>query len=492
MKMELDVLRTIAGALLLGGWVFVFWFVKRVNEWYYVGRLGEMACTLPPGDLGLPFIGNMLSLFTSLRSGDPNSFIQSLVSRYGKTGIYKTHLFGCPSIIVCRPELCRRVLTNDELFKLGYPKSTYLISGRKSLHNVTSAEHARLRRLISAPINGHESLSMYIPLIEEAVVNSLDEWASMQQPFQLYTEMKTATFKVMAHIFMGSVNNSTFWTKEDLFGDYMKGIVSMVINLPGFAFHKALQARKELVKVLQSVLNEKRVIMTKSNQPKAKKDMIDLLMEVEDEDGQKLEDEHVVDLLLTFLAAGFNGSAITTLWAMLHLTEHPEILEKAKEEQDEIIKRRPSTQKGLKLKEIKQMNYLAKVVDEMLRMTNILSIFREAKVDVPMHGYTIPKGWKVLVWTGAVHMDSETYENPKDFNPLRWDNIKTKAGAFIPFGAGSKLCPGSSLSKLVMTIFLHYFVLNYELKRLNPDAPIRYTHGPVHEDKCLVELYKIS
>ncbi|XP_042988703.1 beta-amyrin 11-oxidase-like [Carya illinoinensis] len=141
----------------------------------------------------------------------------------------------------------------------------------------------------------------------------------------------------------------------------MKGIVSMVINLLGFAFHKALQARKELVKVLQSVLNEKRVIMTKSNQPKAKKDMIDLLMKVEDEDGQKLEDEHVVDLLLTFLVAGFNGSAITTLWAMLHLTEHPEILEKAKEEQDEIIKRRPSTQKGLNLKEIKQMNYLAKI-----------------------------------------------------------------------------------------------------------------------------------
>lgn len=36
-------------------------------------------------------------------------------------------------------------------------------------------------------------------------------------------------------------------------------------------------------------------------------------------------------------------------------------------------------------------------------------------------GYTIPKGWKVLVWFRSVHLDPETYENPREFNPSRWD-----------------------------------------------------------------------
>ncbi|KAL0005493.1 hypothetical protein SO802_013054 [Lithocarpus litseifolius] len=71
---------------------------------------------------------------------------------------------------------------------------------------------------------------------------------------------------------------------------------------------------------------------------------------------------------------------------MVHLTEHPEALKKAKDVQEEIIKRRPSNQKGLSLKEIKQMEYLAKVIDEMLRMTTIFSLFREAKVDVSING----------------------------------------------------------------------------------------------------------
>jgi hypothetical protein len=48
------------------------------------------------------------------------------------------------------------------------------------------------------------------------------------------------------------------------------------------------QARKKLVKVLQSILDGKRV-KAKSNQHEGKKDLMDLLMEAEDEDGQKLE-----------------------------------------------------------------------------------------------------------------------------------------------------------------------------------------------------------
>lgn len=36
-------------------------------------------------------------------------------------------------------------------------------------------------------------------------------------------------------------------------------------------------------------------------------------------------------------------------------------------------------------------------------------------------GYTIPKGWKALVWFRSVHLDPEIYPNPKEFNPNRWN-----------------------------------------------------------------------
>jgi ent-kaurenoic acid hydroxylase len=90
------------------------------------------------------------------------------------------------------------------------------------------------------------------------------------------------------------------------------------------------QARKELVKILQSILDKKRMRAKSDDEHKGKKDMMDLLMEVEDEDGQKFVDEDIVDLMLGFFAAGFGSTTTSTLCTMVQLSEQPEALKKAK------------------------------------------------------------------------------------------------------------------------------------------------------------------
>ena len=47
-------------------------------------------------------------------------------------------------------------------------------------------------------------------------------------------------------------------------------------------------------------------------------------------------------------------------------------------------------------------------------------------------------------------------------NALNLQNLIAKAGTFLPFGAGSRLCPGNDLAMLEIAIFLHHFLLNYE------------------------------
>ncbi|XVE57481.1 hypothetical protein DITRI_Ditri04bG0094200 [Diplodiscus trichospermus] len=78
------------------------------------------------------------------------------------------------------------------------------------------------------------------------------------------------------------------------------------------------------------------------------------------------------------------------------------------------------------------------------------------------NSYTIPKGWSVLVWTRAVHMDPESHSNPEEFRPARWDEQIPKVGSYHPFSAGNMICPGADLAKLEISIFLHYFLLNYK------------------------------
>ncbi|OMO93113.1 Cytochrome P450 [Corchorus olitorius] len=138
------------------------------------------------------------------------------------------------------------------------------------------------------------------------------------------------------------------------------------------------------------------------------------------------------------------------------------------------------------------MEYLPKVIDESLRRSNFaFSIFRKAEADVELNGYTIPKGWKVLVWHRAIHMDPNIYSNPKEFLPSRWVDHKFKAGSFIPFGAGIRTCPGAALGKLEISIFLHYFLLNYKLEELNPKGPIKWLPSPHPVDNCLARVIKL-
>ncbi|XVE57482.1 hypothetical protein DITRI_Ditri04bG0094300 [Diplodiscus trichospermus] len=488
--MGLDLLALILGVL-LGTYVFLFGFLKKVNEWRYVSCLGEKKHSLPPGDMGWPIFGNMWSFLKAFRSKDPETFIYNLVKRYGRTGIYKTYLFGCPSIIVSIPETCRKVLADDEKFGLGYPVSTKRLTGKKSFHSIPNSEHKRLRRLTTAPINGHEALAMYIGYIEDIVIHSLDEWASMKEPIEFLKEMRKVAFKVITHIFVGSSAESILGTVEKYYTDLNYGLKSAAINIPGFAFHKALKARNMLIKILQGVLDERRAKSSQIIDSNEKQGMIDLLMEIEDENGQKLEDEDIIDLLLMFLLAGHESSAHAGMWAIIYLHDHPQMLQKAKEEQEEILKKR--TKKGLTLKDIREMNYLQKVIDETLRRTSLsFCNFREAKVDVHINGYLIPKGWKVLVWNRGVHMDPEVYPNPKDFLPARWENHKPKAGSFLPFGAGSRICPGADLAKLEISIFLHYFLLNYKLEQINPGGPMVYLPLPRPVDSCLAKVMKVK
>ncbi|KAK7303619.1 hypothetical protein RJT34_14529 [Clitoria ternatea] len=464
--------------------------LKNVNWWLYESKLGVKQYSLPPGDMGWPFIGNMWSFLRAFKSKDPDSFISSFLTRYGRTGIYKALMFGNPSVIVTTPETCKRVLTDDEKFKPGWPRSTIELIGKKSFIQMPFEEHKRLRRLTSSSINGMEALSLYLTYIEDCVKTSLEKWATMGQ-IEFLTQIRKLTFRIIMHIFLSSESDPVMEALEREYTALNHGVRAMQINIPGFAYHKAFKARKNLVAIFQSIVDERRKIR-KGYLPGKARDMMDALIDVKDDDGKKLSDEDIIDIMLMYLNAGHESSGHITMWATYFLQKHPEYLQKAKAEQEEIVRKRPPTQNGLILKDIREMDFLYKVIDETMRViTFSLVVFREAKADVTINGYFIPKGWKALVWFRSVHLDPEIYPNPKEFNPYRW-NKEHKAGEFLPFGGGSRLCPGNDLAKMEIAVFLHHFLLNYRFEQLNPKCPVRYLPHTRPMDNCLGRVMKCS
>ena len=116
------------------------------------------------------------------------------MDRYDETGVYRTVMFGKPSIMVCTPDACRHILGDEENFKLSYPETIQELIGRKSFHSMSNEEHKHFRLITAAMINGSESLSKYIKRTEDVMVGSLEEWAKMDHPVEFLTERKKAAY----------------------------------------------------------------------------------------------------------------------------------------------------------------------------------------------------------------------------------------------------------------------------------------------------------
>lgn len=149
-------------------------------------------------------------------------------------------MFGSPSVIVTIPETCKRVLTDDDAFKPGWPLSTLELIGKKSFVGISYEEHKRLRRLTAAPVNGHEALSVYLQYIEENVISALDKWAKIEQ-IEFLTELRRLTFRIIMHIFLSSESDYVLEALEREYTALNYGVRAMAINLPGFAYHRALK-----------------------------------------------------------------------------------------------------------------------------------------------------------------------------------------------------------------------------------------------------------
>lgn len=76
--------------------------------------------------------------------------------------------------------------------------------------------------------------------------------------------------------------------------------------------------------VFQSIVDGRRNLKKDDATHTKKKDMMDSLLDVEDENGRKLTDEEVIDIMLMYLNAGHESSGHITTWATIFLQDHLE------------------------------------------------------------------------------------------------------------------------------------------------------------------------
>ncbi|XP_061363266.1 abscisic acid 8'-hydroxylase CYP707A2-like isoform X1 [Gastrolobium bilobum] len=455
---------------LFASFLFIVLFNSLIKSFFFPSKGRELP--LPPGSMGWPYIGETFQMY----SQDPNVFFATKIKRYGS--MFKSHILGCPCVMISNPEAVKFVLNKAQLFKPTFPASKERMLGKQAIFFHEGEYHANLRRLVLRTFMP-EAIKNVVSDIESISQTCLKSWEG--KLITTFLEMKTFTFHVALLSIFGK---DEILYREDLKRCYYtleKGYNSMPINLPGTLFHKAMKARKELSQILEQIISTRR---------KMKQDYNDLLGSFM---GEKtgLTDEQIADNIIGVIFAARDTTATVLTWIIKYLDENPSVLEAVTEEQESILKGKEESveEMGLNWADTKKMPITSRVIQETLRVASILSFtFREAVDDVEYQGYLIPKGWKVLPLFRNIHHSPDNFKEPEKFDPSRFE-VAPKANTFMPFGNGTHACPGNELAKLEILVFLHHLTTKYRWSVVGAKNGIQYGPFALPQNGLPITLY---
>lgn len=430
----------------------------------------------PPGDLGLPFIGNTLGFLR-----DPD-FASKRHRKYGS--IFKAQILGQPTIFLKGAEANTFVLTHEnKYFQVEWPSSVKNLLGPLSLALQTGHVHLQRRKLMAQAFQPR-ALAGYVPAMSEICDRYLRRWAE-QETLTWYPELRNLTFDIASKLLVG-LDNAHATKMGHWFEVWCQGLFTVPINLPWTRFGKAYRSRDLLLQELE------RLIRQRQQQTDVGDDALGILLKARDDEGNPLSIEELKDQVLLLLFAGHETLTSALASCCLLLAQYPKVRAIAQSEQA------PFNNQPLTLDALKQMPYLDQVLKEVLRYTApVGGGFRKVLETCEYGGYQFPEGWSLLYEIAQTHYDSELFHNPDQFDPERFgsERAEDKAKTFghVPFGGGVRECLGKEFARLEMKIFVAKMLQSYCWELLpDQDLSLVTVPTPHPKDGLRVQFRRLS
>ena len=231
--------------------------------------------------------------------------------------------------------------------------------------------------------------------------------------------------------------------------------------------HRAVQTLRTRI---QSFIDERR------KSPSERNDFLSILLQARDEDGNPMSDEQLMAECLTLFGAGHETTATALTWCWYLLCQHPEIYQKVRQEVDRVLQGRTPTYADLA-----QLPYCLQVFKEALRIyPPAYAISRRALREVEIDGYLVPKNRIILIAPYTMHRREEFFPQPEKFDPDRFVPEREKQlprHAFMPFGAGPRICIGNHFSMMEGHLLLAALAQRVSFSLVS-DQPVEV--DPVH------------
>jgi len=236
--------------------------------------------------------------------------------------------------------------------------------------------------------------------------------------------------------------------------------------VPTGANRRLREARRVLDTRIQAIIRDRR------QNKDERGDLLDMLMAARDADtGQGMTDEQLHHEIAVMMFAGHETTAAALTWTFYLLSQNPAVLARLRAELDANLAGRVPA-----VRDLPHLPYNRMVVDEALRLyPPALGITRQTIAPDEVGGYRIPAGAGVSMIFFNVHRDPRFWDNPERFDPERFTPERSAGRppfAYLPFGAGPRLCIGNQFALTEAQIVLAAITQRFDFELL-PGHPVR-------------------
>ncbi len=239
---------------------------------------------------------------------------------------------------------------------------------------------------------------------------------------------------------------------------YEREYILQILRGPGSPFRRVRRARHMLDGLIEAEIARRR----KREEPA--EDILSLLIEASDGEGERLSDAQIRDHVLTLLFAGHDTTTSTVSFLFWELSRAPEWRARLIAERDRVIGNAKADATLL----FAEMPELSQAVDETLRLYPPAWVGpRRVVADFEFAGHRVPAGLPVSYCSWASHRLPHVFEDPEAFRPERWsaeERAKLPRGAYVPFGGGPRICIGKRFGELEIRVIAAEMLGRYVLE----------------------------
>ncbi|KAK9101281.1 hypothetical protein Scep_024711 [Stephania cephalantha] len=196
--------------------------------------------SIPLGTLGWPFIGETIEFITCAYSDRPESFMDKRRRVYGK--VFKSHVFGSPTIVSTDAEVSRVVLQSDSKnFIPSYRRSLTELMGKSSILLINGNLQRRVHGLIGSFFKSSHIKAQITLDMQKYVQESMALWRD-DQLIYIQDETKNIAFHVLVKALISLDPGREMQSLKQDFQQFIAGLMSLPINIPGTQLYRSLQA----------------------------------------------------------------------------------------------------------------------------------------------------------------------------------------------------------------------------------------------------------